>query len=283
MQSRRHDTGQNVASDKAPETWQETQTGALRKPVERPSGERHPVLRPALKRDVREGLHIQAAEQVMHHRVAHDDHVDQRRAARDLRHHLANAAADARRQPASVAPRHGALHAAHDVASERGLRIESRPHGHHVPGRQVHPLRHHRSRPQIDGDSEAFARPESEAPLVAEHRRLPLCDLQSDVFPRPQVASQPPARFDLRAGERPPVFRTRPRVPRQQPDPASLAAAQPSARKLDTMGEQQILQRRSGGSFKGAPRGWRVIRTVSAMSAQSCLAPRISSLWVTTT
>ena len=258
LDPRRHETRQDVAPDEPAQAWQKAHPRISRqRPAQPGRVEGRQAVPRGFERHVRQRLDIQAAEEVVHDRVADDRNSGYRpgagaRGAIQLRQKLADGSADQFHELAR--PRaERVLNAAHDVGAVGDLWVERGAHGEHVGGAEIEQLGDQRGRAEIDGDSEAFARRELETRFICEDSRVHLGDLEHPRPFGPGMAGQPPSGRELALGKEFTVRGGRLQRPFQNPDAAALAAAPAAAGKLHSVGEQHVAERRTALHFEGFP------------------------------
>jgi len=190
---------------------------------------------------VRERLDIDAAEQVMHHGIAHDRDVPHRAIPcprrRQFGDQCAHALPDEACERLRSAGRQAELHPAHDVAAVDCLGVQRRPHRQDVAGAEIEQLPDQGGGPQIDGNGQPLARRELKGGIVGQDGGVPLRDFERQGNVRPGVAGQPPAFGELASREQGGLLRRYRQRPLQQLHPAPLAAAPAAARKLHAVSE----------------------------------------------
>ena len=192
-QAHGNDPCENIGADEAAQAGEESYAARGRQgPIELFGSEMLLAVIFGRKWGVRQRLDIQAGEQVVHYRIADQDHLAHFRGALagQCRSHFPDGVPDQRRQCGAG---QGKQHPAHHVRAVSALRIERRAHSEHLAGRQVEQLRGNRSRPDIDGNSEACAAGPLEPGGVDEHGRHPLSNLELQRRFGTSTACQAPA------------------------------------------------------------------------------------------
>ena len=232
IKARGNHAGQQVAAHEAAEAGQELHLGA---PAELPGAEAALPEFGGEERHGRQGLHAEAAKEVVHGGVAHNQHLFQGAAAGRPRQHLAQSPPDHDGQFTGVPQ--VVLYAAHDVGAVPRLGVERRLDGQHRARRQIHQLRHQRGGAEVDGRAQTVARFERRLAIVREHRQRPLLHFDHDALARLGAAGQTPALGEFRLGQGLPHGRRDGNVAGKDADLAPATGALPAARELDAQFE----------------------------------------------
>lgn len=251
VQPRRQDPGQNIAADESSDARQESHDRVAAQPPAQIRGAKglQPVIL-GFERVMRERLKIDAAKEMVHHRVAHEDDIPQVRlilanAFEEVFDQFANLFSRQPRQLGLALPRDRELDAAHDVRAVTGLRVQGRPDAEHAPAAQIEQLGNEGRGAQIDGDAQPGLRRKIKPRIIGQDRNLPLGDFKGRIRFGPGLARQAPAGIDLRSRQRSRFdFRNR-RWRSEHADSTSFAAAAPAAGELDAVSEEMIVQRRA--------------------------------------
>ena len=178
MQTDRDDASQNVRANETADTRQEANDGGSRKlPTQVFSGKALLLEMRRGEGDVRERLGIEAAEQVVHHRVADQHHFHDLlfAAGGDIDQHGSEEVAN---QDSEVIAALREANPAHHIGPMNCLRIQRRAQAKELSGREVQNLGNDRCGAQIDSHGETGAAGPSQLSIVGEHRHVPLFDLQ---------------------------------------------------------------------------------------------------------
>src|SRR5512140_2349355 len=126
---------------------------------------------------MRERFETEAAEKMMHYRVANEDDTVQssagsRSRGAELLDEVANLGSDLFLQGWLAVGGDGELDAAHDVRAVFGLSIEGGLDGQDTAGLQVDKLGDQRGGAEVDGGAKPFLRREGERGVVGENGRF---------------------------------------------------------------------------------------------------------------
>ncbi len=234
VQARGHDAAEQVAAH---------ESAQARQKLGRPWPPQFP-LRQAVaaqcgrdERRVRQRLRIQAAEEVVHGRIARHQHLAERLFAQHSPQHLANKAAQLTRAAQIV------LQAAHDIGPVAGLRIERGLHAQHFAGGEIHHLGHQRGGTQVDYRTAPGARFNGHPRFVGEHRQRPLVYFHHDASRRGRAAGEAPAIAEFLFAKREPHRRRDRHFTFQHAHFAAAAGTLATAREFDPGLKQPVGQR----------------------------------------
>ena len=171
VEVRRHDAAEQVAADESAEAGQER--GRTR-PSEFPIREAIAAERGRNKRRVRQGLHIELAEEMMHHGVARDQNLSQRLLAEHAAQRLTNYTTKFAAMGEFV------LQAADTIGAEASLRIQCGFDALDFAAGEIHDLHDQRGGAEIDHRAASGARLDGDVGFVGEHRERPLFDFDND-------------------------------------------------------------------------------------------------------
>lgn len=164
VELRGQDAGEDVTADETAKDGKEPDEGVTWQiPGERGGSEFLKLETDWIERAVGEGLYIEAGEEVLHHRIAHDHDVFEPggeivEGEEKFGNDLAKLLTDEPGEDVPLAGLYGEVNAAHHIRAMLRLSIQGRADCEHMAGAQVEQLSSDGGGAQIDGNAQARLR-----------------------------------------------------------------------------------------------------------------------------
>jgi hypothetical protein len=201
-----------------------------------------------LKRSMGESFDTDAAEKVMHYRVADDDDPPETvRFVPGGMKQFSDQAADlsAYEFCEGLLPlfRDRILNAAHHIATMTRLRVQRRPHGQNMPCLEIEQLCRERSSSEVNGYAKPLLWGEDESSVIGQNRSIPLPQFKRQIVFHAALAGQPPSFGKLLWRESRPLGGVYLDLPVFYPYAAASATPLPPAGKLYSIFKQEVAER----------------------------------------